>query len=69
MTRSSELLKAIKQTEAELEHSLAQTQSDLASPACYALPLAAFCLGLALHKSVPNPSKLLFALVGSPFFK
>jgi hypothetical protein len=69
MSKASELIKEIKITRASLDQSLALANQELESPACYALPLMAFIVGFSLHKSVPNPSKLILALVGSPFFK
>jgi len=69
MSKASDLIKEINLTKASLKQNHALANQELESPACYALPLAAFILGLTCHKSVPHPSKMLLALVGSPLFK
>jgi hypothetical protein len=69
MSKASDLIQEIQLTRAKFHQDLSLANQELESPACYALPLIAFVLGLSLHKSVPNPSKVLLALATSPLFK
>lgn len=59
MTSSSKLIKEINRTDAAIESHLETIDEGLPKPACYALPLAAFVLGLSFHKVVPSPIPLI----------
>lgn len=59
MCRKAELQKQIRQTAADLDKNYELANQPLESPECYALPAIAFVLGVALHKSLPSPRKIL----------
>jgi hypothetical protein len=59
MCKTQDLLQEIALTEASLEQNRALANRELSSPECYALPLAAFVVGLVCHKSLPDPIQLL----------
>lgn len=59
MCKTRDLLQEIAYTEASLEQNRALANQELSSPACYALPLLAFVVGVTCHKSLPDPIGLL----------
>jgi hypothetical protein len=66
MCRTRDLQNEIKKTSNDWNKNYRAAHQPLESPDCYALPLIAFVLGLAFHKTLPSPSKIL-AITGRFF--
>lgn len=67
MFSANKLIKQIKETEASINRQKKNVDKGLESPACYAVPLLGFLVGMTCYKYLPEP-KRLFALFTTNLF-
>jgi hypothetical protein len=65
MRDSKQLMKEIDKTDAAITRHKKMIGKGLESPACYALPLLGFIVGLTCQRFVPAPKRLLSLFITS----